>query len=436
MKTAIRLLPVLISFVFLCVNCLPNCGANGPPFLRVEQEDSARKFWKVFAKTVNEFDFENADRHPAIYAILEITKLCNQHGKPELAMMLWSRAEKMVLENEKRQYRQSLFSAALTFDNLNLAERVARQADRKDRLRLLDSIDLERLGRGEKDALENYPRVPLDFWKATEQGRAYVRAGDYKAADKFIQNLDIPHEENDPRTVGAFVYEEIAAQYQAQGDLKNARIWIDKAMAIGGKLFYTDYGIKTKKLAIYEEFDKELKGHAQLGVHYRGHMSRELLQGLINELIDANRLDDAKRTIKLLEREQDRDDKLIQVAGEEAIQQADIPEATLKNIQDESKKVAARIEIAAQLWLSGKKERGQDLLEKELAKLGSWHASKAFLYKKTGYAIGAMYQHDQLEKLVKAEMPSGQKAYALHQVLRGFTSAQKARNVEKRAERN
>lgn len=326
--------------------------------------------------------------------------------------------------------------AALTFDNLALAGRVARQADEKDRLRLLDSIDLERLGRGEKDALENYPRVPLDFWKATEQGRAYVRAGDYKAADKFIQNLDIPHEENDPRTVGAFVYEEIAARYHAQGDIENARVWIDKAMAIGGKLFYTGYSIKTKKLAIYNEFDKELNGHAQMGVRYRGHMSRELLQGLINELIDANRLEDAKQTIKLLEKEQDRDDKLIQVTGQESIHRNGIPEATLKKIQDENKKVAARIEIAAQLFLSGKQVLGQGGLEKELAGLGSWDVSKAFLYKKAGYAIGAMYQHDQLEKLINAEMDSGQKAYALHQVLRGFTAAQAAKNAQKETGRN
>ena len=213
-----------------------------------QESDSDREFWKAYSTAVQEFPFEKAPRHQSIYALLEIVKHVNEIDKPELSTALWQRAKRMLGDDAKIQYQQHLLQVALTFDELESATSIAKSAEGKWQKLWLDTVDLVKLKRGQEDALKNYPREPMDFFKALEHGNALVTARRFEKADKFVQDLDIPHEENDPRGVGAMVYRKIAEYYQKKGDDKNARKYIDKAMAIGGNLYYTGFGVKAKKM--------------------------------------------------------------------------------------------------------------------------------------------------------------------------------------------
>lgn len=402
----------LALFLTLSVFGIQSAGAQG---------GRSTGFWSRYVQAVSEFDFA-AEPRPHIYYMLEIVKDCNAIGKPEFAQTVWQRAEQLLDEQSRIQDRTSFFRAALTFPSLDQARRIAKESDDVHRKQeFLDQVDLERLRRGDKEALKNYPRIPLDFFKAIEQGRAYVVAGKYEQADQFIQSLDIPHRENDPRGVGAIVYRQIADHFQKQNDLDNARKYIDKAMAIGGNLYYTGYAVKIKKRSIYGELDKGLAKFARFGQSYRGHMGRELVQRLLNELVEQDKLKQAKKTTPFLEKQSDRERVLQKIAVREAAlghhQESD---QTLAAIEDPVKKIEARLQIAAGLALAGKREEARTRMAGEFQKIKEWSNRNQSLLKSFGEATGAIEDHEMIQTIMGLPVEKQAKAGFLQRVIRGY----------------
>ena len=131
------------------------------------------------------------------------------------------------------------FNYAVKVNRLDLAEEFANDAERM-RDSLLDRLDVEKFRRGDLEAIKSYPRRELDLRKSLQLANAYVDAGDYESAERYVTDIVIS-EENDPRAVTAITFREIANRYRANGDLKNAKRYIDKAVSVGGSLFYQGF---------------------------------------------------------------------------------------------------------------------------------------------------------------------------------------------------
>lgn len=391
-----------------------------------QSDQSDREFWRTYARMVQEFDFEKAPRHQSIFALLEIVKEVQLTGKPEFAQTLWERAKKLVGDNPSIQYRQHLFRVALSFDNLDLATEIATSADDKRKNRMLDSVSLEKLKRGVPNALKEYPREPLEFFSAIEHGNVLAECGRFEEADKFIQELAIPHEENDPRGVGAIVYSKIAEHFQQIGDLDNARKYVSKAMKIGGDLYYTGYGVKVKKYLLFDEMNqKRLTKMQKLGVAYRGHMRRELLGELIRELCLVKRFDDAQKTVAFLEKDNEKDRNLKGIAEKATAHEGFDIDSVIKQIGSSEVQVATRWSVAGRLYLNQQRDEADRIVKQELEKTGNQALTSKDVYLAMGNTLGIMSRTDEFEKQIRLNSDLAMQSRYLLEGIRGFAAKNK-----------
>jgi len=287
--------------------------------------------------------------------LLDIAKSLDQINKPELAHTTWQRAANIVKRKENASHAISVFQVSLSFENLDVAERFKEGAEgNQDRFQ--DLLDLEIFKRtlknsGDRTRIAKVPRQKLDFWVATEIGRAYAAAGDFAGAEKFIAELNVPHEENDPRTIGKWVYEDLPKKLRSDGDIDRAKVYVDKAMETGGDLYYSGFSTKVLRSSIYGDLKTEFETLVQYAANHRGHQRRELVQSLIAELIRENLLDETVQCANYLEDRKDINRVLMRVAiAYEKKGKHALAVATADKIDSVSVKAATKIGMASQLW--------------------------------------------------------------------------------------
>lgn len=331
--------------VCFCISCI-----NAAP-LRADDGDGKLVNW--LAEQARPIDYEDLSVYRSIYYLLAMGESCHKLMQQDLAKEFLDRAIK-ISETNDRKYHSSLVTHAIAVGQIELAEKLAEAAgSRKDRL--LDRVDVAKYAKsGDKTVIKNYPRDEMDLFNALDLTDAMIQRGDYKAVEEFVTDIKIA-KENDPRTVGGIAYEKIALKLRDQGDLERAKDYIDKAVTHAGHLFYTGYGLKVTQKSIHGTLKVGLDRFAQRGVAHRGHMGRELVQGLVRELHRSNHIPEAKRVAHMLEKNEDVQACLGAIAKSQA-KTGDIRGAydTIDELEDPQARNLARLGVAIALWQSGK----------------------------------------------------------------------------------
>ena len=195
-------------------------------------------------------------------------------GRRKDAIGHWRLSFEIISKQGKHSYE--LLDAAIALNRLDLAEKCLPESGRQ-RNSMLDKIDIARYKAGEIDELPEFPRGVelMTFYDAMEFSDAYLAREQYDKLDEFLSDLKIT-EENKPEDVAGLIYSRIAKEAREAGDLDKAKTYINKAHLIGGRLFYTGYGINIRHKAIHGVLMDELDRWVSRGEAYRGHMAREL----------------------------------------------------------------------------------------------------------------------------------------------------------------
>ena len=323
--------------------------------------DDDRLLWNWLVEQANDAPFEELTPFRAVYTLLEIAKHCDAMNRREIADHFLRRAEKIVERSEKPSYYSRLFNYAAGQGRLELAEEYLRKAGSSDYL--FDSLDLAKFRAGDKEALKNFPREESTFSNALGLVDAYIKVGDYKAVEEFVSDLKIS-EENDPKDVAGVAFKRIAKLYRDKGDLKNARLYADKAMEVAGNNYYTGFSIRVLHKSLHGALLNDVDKLANLAVAYRGHHTRELLQHLIGELVVTGQFGQAKKVSTRFPVQKDSDRSLRSIAAAQArAGQIAAATETASMIKDEAAKDVARLDIAKALWQSVRKGPAEELVE-------------------------------------------------------------------------
>ena len=191
--------------------------------------------------TAGELDFSEVRDSTAITALLEISESCLKLERKPAARRFREKAVARADRNERRSGYMTLVTHAINIGRLELAEQYANKSPLKDSN--LDKIAVARYRLGEQDAVKGYPRAEQDLHSALQLANAYVAAGEYDKAEAFVTDIKIS-EENDPRAVTSITFRNIANRCREHGELDRAKFYIDKALAVGGRLYYTGYSIQ------------------------------------------------------------------------------------------------------------------------------------------------------------------------------------------------
>ena len=372
-----------------------------------------------------DFEFEKLTDRQAIWVLVSNSKSCAKVGKPELAQTFLNRAETIAKAKEKHHHHYRLFDCAVAIKQLGRAEEIASAAG-SAKNRLLDKLDIAKYRLGNHKALQNVPRDKLDFFSALEIADAMVDAGEFDTAEKFVSELDIPKEPNDPRTVVAFTYRSIAKKYRDRDDIKNAKKYIDKAMQIGGNLYYSGYGIKIAKRSIYGELKNGLDKFARRGAIHPGHQGRELVMLLSGELIDTAHFKEAKRIRKYLDNEPDRNAVMQRVVVAQA-NQGNLKDAlaTIDEIKDDSTKALARLGLAGTLWKKGKSEMATEIAMSEYKTLKNAKRTEKLdkQYQSLANILSVMRRIEEIDEILSQSRNLQQKSNELMNVFIGFADS-------------
>jgi len=394
------------------------------PTMSSAQEITQDSFREFCVREALAFDFESLTEHRSIYTLTELSKSCALIGKVELAQTFLNRASDIAEKSKPNSHHFALLRCALEIGEIEQAVKIANGAG-ASKNRLLDQIDLERYRRGDRDALKHFPRVPLNFFAADRVAKVYIELGDIEGAEKFIKEMKVVDKENDPRAISAWALEEIAKLHRDRGDLDKAKETIDRAMAIGGKLFYTGYGIEVTKKSIYGELTDDCEAMAQKAVRYRGSHARELLQSLIAELIETQNFEEAKQVSKHLDDEEDVHTVLRRVASAQAsIGKMVAVEKTIAAIKSPSAQSRARIAVAQTLWFNGKKEQAMELAEEEykFVAANKFEASTEKQFQSLANLFGSMSREKEVTAILKKAETPLQYARVLKSAVDGFAA--------------
>lgn len=320
-----------------------------------------QKLWDWLVDQTNEAPFEEMPTHRAVYSLLRIAENCEAMQRRELADHFLQRAETIVEKSEKPNYYNHLFHYAEKLNRLELAEKYVNKAGRSDYL--LDSLDLARFRSGDKDAIKKFPREESTFYNALGLVDAYIQVGDFKAVEEFVSDLKIS-EENDPRDVAGIAFKRIAKLYREKGDMKNARHYADKALAVAGNNYYTGFSIRVFHHTLHGTLLKNVKEFADRAVRYRGHHTRELLQHLIGELVFKKHFEEAQEVAKRFEKQEETDESLQSIAAAQAREGLlDAAHQTAGAIKGAAIRNVARLEIAKAIWKSGNRGSAEKLVD-------------------------------------------------------------------------
>jgi hypothetical protein len=153
------------------------------PVMATGQQAADTQLWHWLTQQARAIDFEQLPPHRSIYALLSIAESCHLLGHEELARECYDRASAMNAKDKKNAYRFQFFDYAVATDQMELAGKIA-ESSKSDTL--LDRYDIERYRRGDRDAIQNYPRGEMTFYNAMELASLFVDLGQYDRAEQFV----------------------------------------------------------------------------------------------------------------------------------------------------------------------------------------------------------------------------------------------------------
>ncbi len=400
---------------------------NGPTTF-AGQDSQDREFRDWLMVQAREIDFDQISPHRAIYALLAIAESCAAMEQDALADQYFQRALSIDEKDKKGSHHFTLFAYAIDTEQMTLAEKIAKDS-KSDAL--LDRWDLERFRRGDRDAIKDYPRGEMTFYNAIELANVFIELGDYDRAEEFVTDIEIT-EENDPKDVAGITLENIAKRYRENGDMENAKRYIDKAVAVAGNQFYTGYAINITHRSIHGVLTEDLDKFARRGVAYRGHMGRELVQLLVSELVRTGRFEEAKKTAVLLEKPEDVRSSLRNVAIEQA-RRGDMTAAlkTVEQLEDAQARNAARLGIAEVLSEAGNSDTARKLADFVLSNMKTEIDEELErTYQRLAHLYGALRCQPQLEQLIAHANSPTLKADCVWNAIKGFADAEAKRRLK------
>ena len=291
--------------------------------------------------------------------------------KPKEALELWDRCFQLLKKTKGKAESHYLLRLALKMNRVDLAERIVAEADGQKNS-MLDTLAIHRFCQGKKEALKDYPhgKPMMTFYDAMDLGNALIDRNELGKLDLFLSDLEIT-KENAPEDVAGILYKRIASDARANGDMKTAKTYIDKAFQIAGRQFYTGFTIKVVHRSMHDKLTEEAEELADLAAAYRGHMARELSQWLINELIFLNEFGLAEKVAASnLEDSNDRQ----HVLGSIAERQAEVGDyrkalGLMRRIKEQDSKDAIRLSLAKALIKTGNREAAIELADLVVANL-------------------------------------------------------------------
>jgi hypothetical protein len=361
-------------------------------------EADQREFWDWLVPQAREIDLEQASSQRAISVKLTIAKGCRVTGQDQLAAKYFDRASAIDAEDKERSHHFALFEYAEDTQQLELAEKIARESGSDT---LLDKWDLERFRQGNSDAIKDYPRE-LTFYSAMDLARELIELGQYDRVAEFVTSIkSLPS--NEPEDVIGLAFRDIARRCRDQGDVERAKQYIDKAVAAAGNQFYTGYSIQITHRSIHGELTKDLEKFAQRGAAYPAHMGGELIRILAAELVRTGHYEEAKMTTSLLKKPEDRVRSLRAVATHQA-RCGDLVAAlkTVEQFEDVRTRNAVRLSIARVLCDAGKAQPAEKLADYVLrATLAEQEIDeeRSRDYKNLSQVYGKLCSRPQLEQI-------------------------------------
>lgn len=332
-----------------------------PQFAKSQEPEKISLNWLVQAMT--DVDLSEMGRGAPYYTQATCSRLLQVERKTE-AVELWERCFELVMqESNGKVDSHDLMDAALEMNRLDLARRVLDASDTQtDAMR--DQIALYLFKQGNEQALAKYPHgVPMmTFYDAMDLGQTYIEMERFEALEELLSDLKIT-EENAPEDVAGILYEKIAQDARQAGDQERAEKYIDKAFTIAGRQFYTGYGVKVAHRAIHGRLVETVDDLTGEALAYRGHMARELMQGLIAELLTIGEYDlAAKIAAEHLEDPEDQARALARLAQ----QRADAGDyrgalGMVRRLTDPQQQNAVRLRVAIALLKIGKREAALEL---------------------------------------------------------------------------
>lgn len=386
--------------------------------LAANQGAADRPFEDWLISQAREADLEPLEPFRAIYALVGIAESCHKIDRQKLADEFLDRAMKVAEKDKGRVHYFSLFGGAMKIGRLDIAEQIAKESKNNS---LLDRWDLERFRCGHKDAIKDYPRDEMTFYNATELARVYVEKEEYDTAEAFVMNVKIT-EENDPEDVAGLILKEIAKRCREQGDLEKAKQYIDKAMKVAGRQFYTGYAIEVTHRSIHGRLTTDLEKFAKKGAAYRGHMGRELLLILVEELVRTGHFDEAKQTMQLLEQKSDRDRGMRALAIEQSAR-GDITAAlkTVDELNDPQARNAARLGIAEVVAKTGNVKTAKKLADYVKAGMpAELNAAEERTYQELSGLYGRLGCRTEIEQMINQAKTPLLKVNCLSKAFAGY----------------
>ncbi|MEM7558586.1 MAG: hypothetical protein AAF394_05650 [Planctomycetota bacterium] len=373
-----------------------------------------------FQSRVSKFDLSSFTNLP--YFSREYCSKLDSLGRRKDAIEHWNLSFEITAKQGKHSYE--LLDAAIALNRFDLAEKCLPESGRQ-RNSMLDKIDIARYKSGEIDELPEFPRGVelMTFYDAMELSDAYLAREQYDKLDEFLSDLKIT-EENKPEDVAGLIYSRIAKEAREAGDLDKAKTYINKAQQIGGRLFYTGYGINIRHKAIHGVLMDELDRWVSRGEAYRGHMARELLQGLIRELLVIREYEAAA---KIAEENLKDPEDTIAALGRIASQRARDGEVgkalgMIRKFQEGRAKDIARLKLAQAMSLSGNQKGATEIMEIVRPKLKESDEYKYHYYAAANLA-GSLGRTDLITELVNSAKSEFDKGLRLLQAMDGFIAA-------------
>lgn len=305
--------------------------------------------WNSLVQRFHEIDWSLMPDREALLLLLEASLICHEADKPELSVQYLQDAIEIDKQNSQPATVWPLFNCAIKIGQLELAAEIAKSSEHSSN-NMLDRLAVARYKRGDEKALDDYPREELDFYNALSLASAYAELGEYDKLDEFVSGIEsLPS--NDPRGVGAITYENLAKKFHDQGDGERAKKFIDKAMEIGGNLYYTGYAIQVTRRSIYGELTTDVEQFAKKGAAYREHMGRELVTNFLLELARTGHFTEATNLVRFIDEQDDRSYARRLIAIEQASQgKFEGAIESVNSIIDKDMIARTRLEIATQLW--------------------------------------------------------------------------------------
>ena len=399
-----------------------------PPGVDADLNAADSPTWMFLVDTATSFDYSQVPPSRAVFVLLGVSKSCQDCRQNDLADRFLRQAINIAKSDTNRRFHGQLFDYALAVQRLDLAQDFANESKGKLRLTRLDRLAVARFRNGDKDAIKGYPKSKSTLYNALDLANAYVDMGDYQSAEESVTGIEIS-EENDPLDVTSMTLMRIANRCRENGDLENAKKYIDKALNIGGNQYYTGYVIQIAHRSIHNELTKELDRFARRGAAYGGHMGRELIRNLAMELANEKFYDEAKKTARRLKKVEDVHSILNAIASEQA-KSGELIEAskTVEGIDSSVVRARARVGIAKVMFekgnIDGAKKMAQIVARMDIMSDAHQHER---LSRELAYLFGLLNSQMELASIISQTKEPMNKAFCVLHAFKGYAKSKRLR---------